>query len=48
MIRTSQRRENHCRTNTSAKRKKKIKKSKTSRVTVRDASKKVNHLSKVI
>ena len=41
-------RENHCRTNISARRKKEIQKSWTVKVMVRDASKKVNHLSEVI
>ena len=48
MIKISQWRESQCRTNTSARRKKQIKKSRTTRVTVRDLSRKVNHLSKVI
>ena len=45
-IRISQWRENHCRTNTSVRRKK-IQKSRTLRVTVADPSRKVNHLSKI-
>ena len=48
MIRISQWRESHCRTNTSVRRKKKIQKSKTVRVTVRDPNRKVNHLSTII
>ena len=40
--------ESHGRTNTSIKRNKSIQKSKSMRVTVRDPSRKVNHLSKVI
>ena len=41
-------RESYCRTNTSIKRKKKIQKSRTMRISVCDPSRKVNHLSKVI
>ena len=41
-------RESHCRTNTSIKRKKEIQKSRTVRVTVRDPSRKVYHMSRVI
>ena len=48
MIGISQWRESHCRTNTSVRRKKEIQKSRTVRITVRDASRKVSHLSKVI
>ena len=48
MIRISQWRESHCRTNTSIRRKKQIQKSRTMRITVWDLSRKVNHLSKVI
>ena len=49
MIRISQWRESHCRTNTSVRRKKEIQKSRTVRVTVRDSSRKVNnHLNMVI
>ena len=48
MIRISQWRESHCRTNTSVRRKKDIQKSKTVRATVIDPSRKVNHLSKVV
>ena len=48
MIRISQWRESHCRTNTSIRRKKEIQKSRTIRITVRDQSRKVNHLNKVI
>ena len=48
MIKISQWRESHCRTNTSVKRKKYIQKSMTVRVTVRDSSRKVNYLSKVV
>ena len=48
MIRISQWRESHCKTNTSIRRKKEIQKSRTVRITVRDLSRKVNHLSMVI
>ena len=48
MTRISQWRESHCRTNSSVRRKKEIQKSRTVKVTVRDPSRKVNHLSKVI
>ena len=48
MIRVFQWRESHCRTNTSARRKKEIQKSRTVRITVWDPSGKVNYLSKVI
>ena len=48
MIRISQWKESHCRTNTSIRREKKIQKSRTVRVTVWDPSRKVNHLSKVV
>ena len=48
MIRISQLRESHCRTNTSVRRKKEIQKGRTMRITLRDLSRKVNHLSKVI
>ena len=48
MIRISQLRKSHCRTNTSVRRKKEIQKSRTMRITVWDPSRKVNHLSKVI
>ena len=48
MIRISQLRESHCRTNTSFRRKKEIQKSRTVRVTVRDPRRKVNHLSNVV
>ena len=48
MIRISQWRESHCRTNTSIRRKKEIQKSRTVRITVWDLSRKVNHLSKVV
>ena len=48
MIRISQWKENHCRTNASVRRKKWIQKSRTMGHIVRDPSKKVNHLSKVI
>ena len=48
MFRISQWGESHCRTNTSVRRKKQIQKSRTARTTVRDASRKVNHLSKVV
>ena len=44
MIRISQWRESHCRTNTCVRRKKEMRKSRTVRATVRDPSKKVNHL----
>ena len=47
-IRISQWRGSHCRTNTSIIRKKEIQKSRAVRVTVRDLSRKINHLSKVI
>ena len=40
--------ESHCRTNTSIRRKKEIPKSRTVRVTFRDASRKVSHQNKVI
>ena len=43
MIRISQRRESHCRTNPGIRRKKEIQKSRTMRITVRDPSRKVNH-----
>ena len=46
MIRISQWRESHCRTNTSLRRKKEIQKSRT--FTVRDPSRKVSHLNKFI
>ena len=48
MIRISQWRESHCRTNTSVRRKKEIQKSRTMRITVWDPRRKVNYLSKVI
>ena len=48
MIRISQWREGHCRTNTSVRRKKEIQKSRTVRIIVWDPSRKVNHLSKVV
>ena len=48
MIRISQWKESHCRTNTTIKRKKYIQKSRTVTVTVREASRQVNQLSKVI
>ena len=48
MIRISQWRESHCRTNTSVRRKKYIQKSRTMRITVWYPSRKVHHLSKVI
>ena len=48
MIKISQWRESDCRTNTSIRRKKEIKKSRTMRITVWGPSRKVNHLSKVI
>ena len=48
MIRISQWRESHCRTNTNVRRKKEIQKSRTMRITVLDPSRKVNHLSKAI
>ena len=47
MIIISQCKESHCRKNTSVRRKKELQKSRTVRITVRDASWKVNHLSKV-
>ena len=47
MIRNFQWGESQCRTNTSINRKKEIQKSRTMRITVRDLSRKVNHLSKV-
>ena len=47
-IRISQWSENHCTANTSIRRKKEIWKSRTVRVTVRDPSRKLNHLSKII
>ena len=47
MIRISQWRESHCRTNTSVRRKKEIQKSRTVRVTVRDVRRKVNHMTKI-
>ena len=40
--------ESHCRRNTRIRRKKEIQKSRTVRVTVRDPSRKVNYLSKVV
>ena len=48
MIRISQWRESHWRTNTSVRRKKEIQRSRTVRVTVRDSIRKVNHLSIII
>ena len=48
MIRISEWGKSHCRTNTSVRRKKQIQKSRTARTTVRDARRKVNHLSKVV
>ena len=48
MIRISQWNESYCRTNTSIRRKKWIQLSRTVSVTVRDSSRKVSHLSKVI
>ena len=48
MIRISKWREKHCRTDTSVRKKKEIQKSRTLRVTVRDSSRKVNYLSKVV
>ena len=48
MIRISQWREGHYRTNTSVRRKKEIQKSRTVRIIVWDPSRKVNHLSKVV
>ena len=48
MIRISQWRESHCKTNISLRWKKLIQKSMTERARVRDPSRKVNHLSKVI
>ena len=48
MIRISEWGKSHCRTNTSVRRKKQIQKSRTERTTVRDARRKVNHLSKVV
>ena len=48
MIRITQWRESHCRTNTSISRKKQIQKSKTVRATVWDPSRKLNHLSKPV
>ena len=47
-IRISQWREGYYRTNTSVRRKKEIQKSRFQRITVRDPSRKVKHLSKVI
>ena len=48
MIRISEWRESHRRTNTSVRRNKQIQKSSTIRITVWDPSRKVNHLSKII
>ena len=48
MIRIPQWRESHCRTNASIRRKKEIQKGWIVRVTVRDPSRKVNYLSKVV
>ena len=48
MTRISQWRESHRRTNTSVRRKKEIQKSRSVGVTIRDPSRKVNHLNKVI
>ena len=48
MIRISQWRESHWRTNTSIRRKKEIRNSRTVRVSVRDSSRKIHHLDKVI
>ena len=48
MIRISQWRESHCRTNTSIRRKKEIQKSRTVRITVWDLIRKVSHLVEVI
>ena len=47
MIRISQWRENHCRTNTSIRRKKEIQKNRTMRIKVWNLSRKINHLSKI-
>ena len=44
----SQWRESQCKTNTSIRRKKEIQRSKTLRLTVREPSRKLNHLSKII
>ena len=48
IIRISQLRENHCRTNASIRRKKEIQRRRTVRITVWDLCRKVNHLSKVV
>ena len=48
MIRISQWRKSHYRTNTRVTRKKEIQKSRTMRITVSDPTRAVNHLSKVI
>ena len=48
MIRISQWRESHCRTNTSIRRKKSIQKNWNVRITVWDPIRKVNHLSRII
>ena len=48
MIRISQWRESHYRTNTTIIRKKEIQNSRTVRITVWDPSRKVNHLNKVV
>ena len=47
MIRISQRRENHCRTNTSIRRKKEIQKSRTMKITVWHSSRTDDHVGKV-
>ena len=48
MTRINQCKENHWRTNTSIRRKKQIQKRRTARVTVRDPSREINYLSKVV
>ena len=48
MIGISQWMQSHCKTNTSVRRKKEIQESRTVRLAVKDASRKNNHLSKVI
>ena len=52
MIKITQWKESHCKTNTSVRRKREIQQARTMRVTVRDQShslsRKVNHLSNVI
>ena len=48
MIRISKWRKKHCRIDTSVRKNKEIQNSRTLRVTVKDPSRKVNYLSKVV